>query len=140
VTTLPTAVTLREKALKLLSEYKAGDNSYAMTISTEEDFLPLQRQVRAELVDQYIALNRQAARQRQQQLTNNRASLPNSIGLTIHPLAPYGPGGYTTELLSRKTNVRNKKNFRRDNRIFEREERRKRNEIEGRLMLRLLLC
>lgn len=126
---MPLAATLREKALKLLSDHIP--NSSNGSNDSVEDLLPLQRSIRSQLVEQFMLSNKQLIKQKQ---LSSKGSLPN-IPFTIHPPAPYGPGGYTAELISRKINIRNKKNFRRDNRIFERDERRKRNEIEGKYYL-----
>lgn len=137
VVTAPYAAALREKALALAA--KAGlraspqpSDSLSMDVDGPSDkpaetdsasesplLWVLQRQMRAALV--------------RQQLTGNpSATAAQTNAVVVHPPVALGPTNYVTELLAHRSFYRNRKQQKRDVKAWEKEDRRRRLELEDR--------
>lgn len=138
VVTTPYAAFLREKALALSAKVKpalensrndvridaaetAGSSKIIEGSDCVSDSSPqwvLQRQVRSALVKQYLGAN--------------GAQQSGSSSSHIHPPVALGPTNYITELLAYRSYYRNRKQARRDVKAWEKEDRRRRLELEDR--------
>lgn len=137
VVTTPFAAALREKTLSLAAAKAKLSASNGMDVegseskvtsstnSAEADATPmwiLQRQTRAALVRQHLtgSFNSSNSATLQQQL--NAAN--------IHPPIALGPTNYVSELMAYRSFYRNRKQSRRDVKAWEKEDRRRRLELE----------
>jgi hypothetical protein len=133
VVTTPYAAALREKALALAAKARLRTSpqpseSLSMDVEAPAESPPvpespllwvLQRQMRAALV--------------KQQLTGNPSATPAQLNAAVvHPPVALGPTNYVTELLAHRSFYRNRKQQRRDVKAWEKEDRRRRLELEDR--------
>jgi hypothetical protein len=152
VVTAPYAASLREKALSLAAKAKLAASASAATTAQQDalsmmdvDATPsagalsasesksddasaaespllwiLQRQVRAALIRQHLTNS-----------TAVTATTPTQLNAAnIHPPIALGPTNYVTELLAYRNFYRNRKQNRRDVKAWEKEDRRRRLELE----------
>ncbi len=123
VVTKPFSVSIREKLLKTYgNDCKIDCNAFDLTGDCDGNMHAvwlLQRAYRSELVDEHFFHN----------------SVQNSNGLTsvsIHAPVSHGQGNYLSELLPFRNYYRTKKQSRREMKAVEKEEKRRRFEIDER--------